>query len=200
LFASRKHVRKTRVPVPEAHFIQQVQGPLASLGGYPVLQFLRQQEVLLHGEGGDQVEALEYESDAAAAEEGAFLFGYRGQGYAFHQDFAGGRSVQSSQDVEQGAFPRSAAAYQDYGLSRRHREVRAAQDHALPGIGPGAFPEGFVYAAEFDGKGHEGISESPREAAIPIPPDGRGFPARTRCRSDRASRRRPRKPPARPRA
>src|SRR5476651_1659775 len=91
--------------VGEADACQQ----LACTGGGAVVatKLERYLHVLERGEGGDELEALEDESDFGAAEARPSIFGQGGEVLSVEDDAAAGRHVEPREEAEQGGLATS---------------------------------------------------------------------------------------------
>src|SRR4051812_2267057 len=63
-----------------------------------------EQDVLLRGEGGEELIGLEDEADLTAAEERHLVFAEVGDVFTVEDDLAGGRGIEAGEEAEEGAF------------------------------------------------------------------------------------------------
>ena len=110
LLAAGQAVRKAVGAVGETDLFQQTQGPLRCLRPGPPGQLQGQHQVLQGRQRRNQVEELEHEADAAAAEQGPLPLGESPKGNAGDTDLPGGRQVDTAQKVEQRGLTRAAPA------------------------------------------------------------------------------------------
>jgi hypothetical protein len=73
-----------------------------------VVEFQRQADVFADGQGRNQVEELEDKADAGASKEGALAIRQGGQVLAVHPDLPAVRRIDTTDQVEQGAFATAA--------------------------------------------------------------------------------------------
>ena len=94
----------------------------------------RQADVLDDVEQRDQVERLEDEPGALAAEARRLVVGEAADVLALEEHLAGRGPVQAAQELEQGALARAGRAHQGHELAGRHGERHAAHGlHRLAG-------------------------------------------------------------------
>ncbi len=93
--------------------------PLAIRAARPPGELERQQEVLLDGEGRDEVEELEDEADAIAPRHRALVLGEAPELPPLEEHLAGGRQVDPGDEVQQRRLPRAAAPQEHHQLPRR---------------------------------------------------------------------------------
>ena len=77
-----------------------------------------EKDVFLNGEGGEEMEKLEYEADLELPEGGELVIVQGVEGVAFEVDLAGGGGVESAEDVEEGAFSATAGSGDGNDLTR----------------------------------------------------------------------------------
>ena len=119
-------------------------------GGEAVVQFQREGDVFAGGEGGDEIELLKDDADAAAAEEGELAFGHSGERFTGNFYEAGRRAVQGRAEVEQGGFAGTGGAHDGKKFAGGHGEINATER------GNFAFSLAIVFGktGDFDGMGH----------------------------------------------
>ena len=102
-------------------------GVVPVLLGPAVGQALRQEDVLLGGQGGQQVEGLEDEAEAIAAHGGELLVFHAGQVLAGDEGVPGGGGVQAGQAVQKSGLARAGGAHDGHELAASHHEARRVQ-------------------------------------------------------------------------
>src|ERR1700675_4001518 len=88
---------------------------------------LRDGDVALGGERGEQVEALEDEADFAAAQFGARGIAHFREVVAIDENFSLGGLGESADDVEKGRLAAARGAHDGPGPTRLHADVPTAQ-------------------------------------------------------------------------
>ena len=131
LLASGEPVGEAPRAVGEPDALEQGARPRAAGRVVTAGELERQQQVLLHGEEGDQVEELEDEPDAPPPEERAVALAERRDVGAVHHHRARGRQVDAADQVEERGLSRPAAADQHRDLALPDRGVHVAEDDAL---------------------------------------------------------------------
>ncbi len=133
-------------PVPQAHLLQRLDRPDATLRPSRPGVAQRQLHVAPRGQGGKQVELLEDEADPPVADLGESVLGHPGDVLASKAIVARGGYVEAAEDVHQGRLPRPGRAHDRYVLSLGDAQVDAAQRVDLDGAGP----VGLANTVEFD--------------------------------------------------
>ena len=90
-------------------------------------QALRQEDVLLGAQGGQQVEGLEDEAEAVAAHGGELLVLHAGQVLTSDEHAAGGGGVQARQAVQESGLARAGGAHDGHELAASHHQARRVQ-------------------------------------------------------------------------
>jgi hypothetical protein len=93
----------------------------AAVGAVAV--YLRQHDVFEDGPVGQQMERLEDEPDALAAQAGPLLVRELGRFDAVEQVAAAGRTIEAAEDVEKGRFPRAGRPGDRQPFATIHRQV-----------------------------------------------------------------------------
>src|SRR5690606_18109778 len=94
----------------------------------------RQQQILERRQGGDEIEELEYEADAAAAQPRQPVLGQPRQRFARDAHLATARAIQPADDVEQRALAGARAADEDDQLATRDLRGDAVEYTVRPAV------------------------------------------------------------------
>jgi hypothetical protein len=130
LLAAREPVRVAPGAVGEADLREEIERRPALRRAHAPFQLQGEKEVLLHGEGRDQVEELEHEPDPVAPEERPFAFGKGRDQNAVDHDLARVRQIDPGDEVEQRGFARTAPADQHGQLPAPDADRGLAEHHA----------------------------------------------------------------------
>ena len=102
------------------------------------VQFQRQHDVLYRGQGLDQVEGLEHETEVLSTQAGAAVLVEAGKILAAQHDPALGGVIESCQERQQGGLARSGRAHERAGLATFKAQVDILEDLKVPlGAGHG---------------------------------------------------------------
>ncbi|MNO91701.1 hypothetical protein D3C76_832530 [compost metagenome] len=115
-----------QVPL-QAQALGQRQAAPVAFGGRHAGQQHGQFDVVQGGEARDQVEGLEHEADAFAAQRGAAGFVEPGGGFAAQPEFAGIGRIQQAEDVQQGRLARAGRPGDGQVLAGGHVKVDGIQ-------------------------------------------------------------------------
>jgi sigma-B regulation protein RsbU (phosphoserine phosphatase) len=104
LLAARQLGRQMPGPLVQPDLSQRLPGALLPVPSVRVERDQRGLDVLLSGQGGDEVEGLEDEADRGGADLGELAFPQAGQVLAVQFHGARGRAVKGAEDLQQGAL------------------------------------------------------------------------------------------------
>src|SRR5260370_4769456 len=126
LLSAGKLVRIVLLAAMQSHHFEQFRGAPLTLAR-PGRVEQRQFDVLERGRAREQIETLEDEADAAAADCGEFLLSERRDVNAFERIMPAGRPIETSEDIHQGRLPRPRGAHYRDHLSPFDDQADAAQ-------------------------------------------------------------------------
>jgi hypothetical protein len=127
LLAAAHGVGAMLAAIEEAEIGQEGVGFFQAGGSISALEHEGKHDVFLCGQSGDEIEGLENEADAAAAEEGQVVVGHVGEIGAVDEDATGIGDGKAGHEMEEGAFAGTAGAHDGEEFSLLDVEGDAAQ-------------------------------------------------------------------------
>ena len=116
--------------VEQANSFEHVLRLFVGLRARDAVELQRQADIFANGQGGNQVEELEDETDPGAPKESAIAFGQGGQVLTIHPNLPAVRRVDAADQVEQGAFAAAALAQNGGDLAGLEFGMGILQDNA----------------------------------------------------------------------
>jgi hypothetical protein len=126
LFASGQAIGKGISSISEPYGSQKILRTSGCLNATDPVEFQGQHNVLLDGEGREQIEELEYEANLIAAIESALPLVEAGEVLAVQPDRSSIGAIDAAYQIEEGALATAAFAHDGHGLAPRECGIQVS--------------------------------------------------------------------------